>query len=61
MSNQIINQAARTLDAVANDLHDIDLQLTDVPGADQIRADVRYMIAALDNLSAITAQLGANK
>jgi hypothetical protein len=61
MSNQIINQAARTLDAVANDLHDIDLQLTDVPGADQIRADVKYMIAALDNLSAITAQLGANK
>jgi hypothetical protein len=49
------------LDVAANNLHDIELQLTDIEGADQICADIRLMIAALDNLSAMTAQLKGAK
>jgi hypothetical protein len=61
MTNPIIEQAARMLDVAANNLHDIELQLTDIEGADQICADIRLMIAALDNLSAMTAQLKGAK
>jgi hypothetical protein len=59
MSNQeIIDQSIVFIERGTESLEDAFHQLTDVQGAEQIRADIQLMVVALYNLSVMTAQLG---